>query len=321
MNYGIVTRNSKQVLQWTKEGLSAYRIAKNLGCSKCSVLRFLKSRGTTTKHKCKVDYNNLLKDREDEVIELYNGGKTCEEIGKITGHSQSRVSILLKNSGKQIRDYRYYVNEHFFDSIDSEKTAYVLGWFYSDGCVDNNGKLRIQIQKEDEDILYQIKDLMEYEGPLYEIPPPKKYPHRKHQVTLTINRKALANRLIQLGCTPHKSLILTFPDFSVVPEIYLPHFIRGVFDGDGSIVVKDDKYLNVSITSCESFIQPLRDYLRIKLEIDTKHYYRYEHTNTLQMMITHTKYAKKFLNWMYQDANFYLTRKFTKYQEYLEKGV
>lgn len=32
----------------------------------------------------------------------------------------------------------YKVNEHTFDSIDSDEKAYLLGLFYSDGCIHNN---------------------------------------------------------------------------------------------------------------------------------------------------------------------------------------
>jgi DNA-binding CsgD family transcriptional regulator len=317
----VVKENHDQVMEWVKEGKSAYWISKQLGCGKSSVLNYLKARGVSTKHKCTVDYSNLLKDREEEVVQLYNSGKTCEEIGDITGHSGAQISILLKNSDLKIRDWKYSVNEHFFDSVDSEEVAYVLGWFYSDGCVNNKGKMRIQIQTDDIDILHTIARLMDYDGPLYDVPPPKKFPHRKHQTCLCINRKTLADQLIALGCIPNKSLTLTFPHSSIIPEAQLPHFIRGVFDGDGSISIKKNKYLNISITSSEDFIQPLRKYLLNHLNIDTKHYFRYSHTNTVQMMITATPCAKKFLNWLYQDANYYLTRKFEQWQEYCKNSV
>ena len=43
------------------------------------------------------------------------------------------------------------------------------------------------------------------------------------------------NDLIKQGCVPRKSLILTFPNTNQVPENLINHFIRGYFDGDGSI--------------------------------------------------------------------------------------
>ena len=43
------------------------------------------------------------------------------------------------------------------------------------------------------------------------------------------------NDLIKQGCVPNKSLILTFPNKYQVPKNLINHFIRGYFDGDGSI--------------------------------------------------------------------------------------
>ena len=310
-----------QIDAMLQSGLSAYKISKDLNIAKATIIRAIRRWGLHNDNKCTVDYNNLLKDREDEVVKLYNNGLTCNEVGKMTGHSGAQISTLLKRSDQEIRNWKYSVNEHFFDTVDNEATAYILGWFYSDGCVDNKGKMRIQIQADDVDILKTISVLMEYDGPLYNVPPPKKFPHRKAQTCLCINRKVLADKLIALGCVPNKSLKLTFPSLSIIPDSLLSHFIRGVFDGDGSISINRDKYLNVSITSCETFIQPFRQWVLNNLDIDTKHYYRHTHTNTVQMMITRTNDAKKFLDWLYLDATYYLTRKFQKYQKYLKKSV
>ena len=41
--------------------------------------------------------------------------------------------------------------------------------------------------------------------------------------------------LNKLGVVERKSLILTFPTEQQVPKHLMPHFIRGYFDGDGSV--------------------------------------------------------------------------------------
>ena len=50
-----------------------------------------------------------------------------------------------------------------------------------------------------------------------------------------INSIEFVNDLIKLGAIPNKSLILKFPTDEQVPSYLLNHFIRGYFDGDGSI--------------------------------------------------------------------------------------
>ena len=316
-NYGVVKKNKDKILAWIEEGWSSRAIAKELGCAKSSVQTKLLKWGIKTNHKSKRDDDNLLKDKESEAIELYNSGMSINEVGKTLGHTGPSVAVLLRKAGIEIRDDRYPVDEDFFKVIDTEDKAYILGWFYSDGCVDLKGKCRIQIQTEDIAMLEQIKVKMGYGGPLYDVPPPKKFPERKNQTCLCINRQTLAKDLIKLGCVPHKSLNLYWPTTEQVPDHLISHFVRGVFDGDGSLVVKKDKYLNASITGCDTLLDPLRIILR-GLGIDTKHYYRYSHTNTVSMMITKTAHAQSFMDWLYQDASFYLTRKFDKYQNYLK---
>jgi hypothetical protein len=55
------------------------------------------------------------------------------------------------------------------------------------------------------------------------------------QVNLTFSSREMCKDVEKLGGIKHKSLILEFPSFDIVPEKYMSHFIRGYFDGDGCI--------------------------------------------------------------------------------------
>ena len=52
--------------------------------------------------------------------------------------------------------------------------------------------------------------------------------------SLQIGSKEMFKDLKQLGMTVRKSNTLTFPN---VPNLYLRHFVRGYFDGDGCVTV------------------------------------------------------------------------------------
>ena len=197
----------------------------------------------------------------------------------------------------------YTINTEIFSDINTELQAYVLAWFWS------RGSGHIQVHKKDADILYTIRNLIDYTGPIGIY---------NNVADLNISNRDFLNCLQVAGCVNNCRCTQIFP---IISETQFPHFIRGIFDSYGRIIISKNKYLNVSITYDESFIQSLRDYLLHNLNIKTKHYYRYSHTNTIQMMITATPCAKKFLNWLYLDANYYLERKFQKWQEYLQKGV
>lgn len=54
-------------------------------------------------------------------------------------------------------------------------------------------------------------------------------------VIQSLRSQKTVDDLKQLGCIERKSLILKFPTEEQVPFDLLHHFIRGYFDGDGSI--------------------------------------------------------------------------------------
>jgi len=309
-----IDQNKDKIISMLSQGISAYKMAQILPHSKTCILRFIEREGLTNQNKSSVNRDNLLKDKLDTVIRLHNSGLNHTQIAKQIGHSQSSVRALLLAHGHTNINANYNVDETFFNQIDTEEKAYILGWFYSDGCVENSGKCRIQIQKEDEHILYRIKDILGYDGPLYDIPPPKKFPHRKPQTCLCINRKALADDLIKWGCLPNKSLILEYPKW-INPELE-HHFVRGVFDGDGSVSARKGKYLCVGITTTDTFNIELQSRLAA-FGIDSQYYYRRKGKNTCSLMTTKHKHSVRLLDYIYKDSSIHLNRKYEKYRSFI----
>lgn len=311
-NYGIVVNNLSEIKKLINQGYSSYKIAKILGCAKSSVLKCLKNNGIKTQHKCKSNKNNLLKDKLDKVLTLYLEDKTCSFIGKELGHSEVAVIQLLNKYGYDT-SFTYKVDELFFEKIDSEEKAYVLGWMYSDGNVMPEGKLRICLNQKDEEIILKIKDILEYEGPLYY---KKERNSSEKQVELCINRKKMTDDLNKLGVIPAKSLVIDFPTFDQVPQNLIHHFVRGVFDGDGSI--------SNGIMICGSYLftQKLAQIIPCKI---TNIYQRYKdrkpEKSAHQLFIGRRQEIQKFINWLYMDATIYLNRKKLLIDEYLKIGV
>lgn len=104
------------------------------------------------------------------------------------GHSLRRV-------GKDRINNKYQVNETFFDNIDCEEKAYLLGLILSDGHVSKNGSLIFSFQKQDKDILEKMIKALESDYPIRE---DKKYVH------LTVSSKKLCDRLVELGFNHRK---------------------------------------------------------------------------------------------------------------------
>lgn len=121
-------------------------------------------------------------------------------------------------------------NEKFFKRWSSEM-AYVLGFILADGSliISRRGAKYIEIETIDGDLLNSIKEKINSNLKIGERKRNKKW---KKAYRLQIGSKEIFNDLLKLGIKPRKTGFETMPK---VPMDYLRDFIRGYFDGDGSI--------------------------------------------------------------------------------------
>jgi hypothetical protein len=137
------------------------------------------------------------------------------------------------------------VNENYFKEW-SHEMAYILGFIAADGCILNNkNTMRIASQKRDKEILEKIKEELEFEGEIHERNVTlngKKY----ESAILAITSKKIADSLKALGITERKSFSIQMPDS--IPEEYIADYIRGYFDGDGSVDVRYPSNSNGVVT-------------------------------------------------------------------------
>lgn len=312
-NYGKKYEYKDLVIKlFQEDNRSVCSISKEIGISNGVVNKWLHEWGYDTSKGFTVDPNKpLLKDRLDEVLILHQQGWSQSQIGQELGYSGGQISRLLsKNNIKAHPQAKYHVDEKYFDIIDNEYKAYILGWLYSDGSVGYEGKIRIALQEEDKPILEWMKKELKYDGPLYYKKPRPTSP--KPQWELCINRKKLADKIIALGCIPSKSMTLTFPTLDMVPNKFLSAFVRGYFEGDGSI---NKKYM--AIVGTMEFIYTLKQ----KLPCDiTNIYQRYKDRDpkdsSHQLFVCRKKDCQKFAKWLYADATIYLTRKYDIAHQY-----
>lgn len=72
----------------------------------------------------------------EQILELNNSGKNIKEIAEIVDIPAKRLAEMIKEFGLEIKKgSSSKVNETFFDKIDSEEKAYLLGFFIADGCM------------------------------------------------------------------------------------------------------------------------------------------------------------------------------------------
>lgn len=264
----------------------------------------------------------LLPDIEkDYICENYLKGASSVTLAKHYGINHHAIAIVLEERGIQrdrtLSTRKYSVDEHYFDVIDTSEKAYVLGLLYADGS-NNESKqtISISLQEEDRELLEKVRKELKSEKPLEFLDYSNKHDFGytyKNQYRLLVFSKHMCNELHKKGMVSNKSLILEFPEW-LDPDLY-SHFIRGYFDGDGS-VGRYGKRVMVNITSTNNFCEAIKEICE-NIGINSKIYEAGCHNGvTKYLSIARKKDVKKFLDWIYNDATIYLERKYKRYIEY-----
>ncbi len=309
-NYNNMNQYKKQICSLFENDYSCYKIGKLLGLCDSTIVKSLRRWGyDTSKKKTRKD-NDLVSNYKKEVIKLYMQGSSYSQIGKKLGFSRRNICVNLVKWGYVVpgKTYKYSVKEDFFkEGINTSEQAYLLGLLYADGSVNSGGTMKISLQDRDEHILQEIKTLLGYTGPLYTV---KKQGNRYQQKCLCISRKTLVDDIIRLGCIPNKTFKLVFPTNDIVPNNLIWHFIRGVFDGDGSVT----KY-SFSITGCYDFVLGISNFLN-NINMEHKIYQRYPDRDAKKschsLFIYKKQHRLKFFNLLYENSTIYLDRKYNK---------
>ncbi len=233
---------------------------------------------------------------------------------RIEPRSKPLARLEAQKQGKVPQQY-FQINERFFSSWSTEM-AYVLGLIITDGCVTDLGT--ISLSMNDREVLEKVKIAMKSDHPITS---------SKHQPGLyhfRFARERLVNDLVKLGIGPRKSLTVKFPP---IPETYTADFIRGVFDGDGSVFFGEDalKYpINTKFCSgSRDFITGLEMCLQ-KLGLPKRNIYAQKTKNGFCYTIKYGhKDSEKLFNILYNNQpNIpFMERKYNKFIEGLKRST
>lgn len=138
-----------------------------------------------------------------------------------------------------------------FFRVWSPEMAYVLGYWWADGCMRikrNTGAHEIEIASNDRDHLETIAQVI---GGKYTL---RKVAEDANCYKIVFCSKEMYQDITTLGGSPRKSRVIGFPD---VPSELLPHFIRGVVDGDGTLSWNGDRPILQVYSGSQQFLNGL----------------------------------------------------------------
>lgn len=198
---------------------------------------------------------------------------------------------------------KYKLVENFFEIIDSEEKAYFLGFLFADGYVnEKNNVVDITIHHKDKEILDALVESIYPEGrPLMVV--------KREYVRLVINSSKFVADLVKHGCVQAKTFVLKFPH---IPEIFQRDFIRGYFDGDGSICVGRDDTLNLSIVGTIDFLDDVKRILVNKCTLNNTTYddrHPERNNNIRALRFGGNILVNRIYHYLYDGSTIYLIRK------------
>jgi len=252
---------------------------------------------------------DMWKEQEIEYLKNNFINKSNKEVSDFLGRSKAAVKAKSRKMGIR-RPEKYIFNKRYFKIIDSEEKAYWLGFIYADGYVSGKYELAIQLKKVDLLHLEKFRDCL---GSNYPVTSFSKFTFGKyHDISqIRIYSKIIVDDLLNHGIKNNKSLTIKFP-YSSLSKDLIRHFIRGFFDGDGSIYCDKSKDLLRAKFTCGSkeFLESLSMVLN-KEGVDT--YFIQTTEKTHEIGIPNKKSTKIFLEYIYGDAHIFLDRKMKFY--------
>jgi LAGLIDADG-like domain len=141
-----------------------------------------------------------------------------------------RFNILLRTSSESRRPS---VDSSGFHMLSTDWHAYWTGFLAADGCVYINEKkdeqrVQLILHIADADHLRNLQQGLKTAIPVY------LRPHGQRLIArIVIHDSNLVNALAHWGIVPNKSLIMSWPTH--LPSTAILAYIRGYFDGDGTV--------------------------------------------------------------------------------------
>lgn len=258
-------------------------------------------------------------DINEPVLELYERGIGVCEISKRLEVSRWKILKTLKDNNikteRITRPYKNFFNIKFFNEYN-EYSCYWAGFIMADGNIHTKRKnLSIALSSVDKEHLLKFKNNIDFTGPISDYISKDIRTGKSHNYSkITIGGKWFALDLeSNFNVVPSKTLITKFP---IIPEELISYFIRGYFDGDGSIVNRNGLII-VSMLGTFDFLKGIQDFfykngIRVK---GNSGYGKITDCGNIYSITYSGSNASKFLDIIYKNSNIHLDRKYDKYKK------
>lgn len=226
----------------------------------------------------------------------------------------------LKNFGCNVC-WKCRAEDNYFEKIDTPNKAYIFGFLWADGTIyTNTHKIKLELQKDDLEILEKIKRELKWTGEIKTIlnKEGKSYrPKETISYRMALTNKKIVDDLAKKGFKTHRE---SSPlPYKFVPRKYLLDFIRGYFDGNGCISFKNIeknvlKNLTISICGGTTIIHNIGTILTENYGLHVVYHRRRKNNpDNDTLYISRKNDCVRFLNLIYENSSLHLQRKYQKF--------
>ena len=311
-----------KILELHAQGLSTNKIAEELKIGISTVVRFIKKQGLQYNFGRRVHNGGPLRNQSAEIIELYQQGKSCYEIGHLLDCADNSVAEILRENNVDVKSLPVYIhNKDFFEKIDNHAKAWLLGIWFTDGC-NMVSEERIALVMTDKDVIEKAQKLLEYTGNITIKTRQKE--HYLDQYVLRLHSKKLSSDLEKLGCGQRKTYHVKFPTIEQLPLEFYSSFFLGINDGDGCITNHVGEDWHIRIAGTKSLCESIKEILNQQLNLGGAIYLSSTNPKTGHETWVYNvggnHQTKKLLDWIYSTSTpeTRMNRKYEKYQEFLK---
>lgn len=252
------------------------------------------------------DYTVLKKGRKVIAKKFHIGDKTLLRVLK-----ENNISV---KTIQETNTSKYNINHNYF-SNQGHNQAYIMGFLAADGNVSRvDNRIDLELFSQDHEILEKIRIELELEREVKIYTCSNGY--EKHK--LYFYSAQIKKDLEKYGIVPNKTYSKDFHFPYLLNNEYIIDYIRGMFDGDGSV------------KECNHTIGFQIDNANKEILSEIQHWFKKEHNIEVKIRETskaniplyrlycYGENSRKIYNILYTPNSLFLQRKFDKWRELLK---
>lgn len=258
---------------------------------------------------------------EEKIVENYLSGMGLISSGKELGVSGPIVRRILVKRGIHIRDYaesasiqnslrkKYSCDLDYFKK-ETPEMAYILGFLAADGSVAlKSNVIKISLAKKDKELLEKFVEQLKFTGKVKEATTNSGF----DIATLNITCREYKEDLAKYNIIPQKTYTFSFP--KNLDKKYWIDFIRGYWDGDGTICTAGKEAIRASLCSYrKEFLQDVIDFFEAEYDIPKVTIHKKKESNVYYFQYSNNSTIKLYKALYYKPELLCLKRKKEKFE-------